>query len=264
MEHYTLNLSPYLIEFGHGWGIRYYSLAYLLGFLMVYFGLLQFHRWKWSSLRDEEVADFFVWIMLGTLVGGRLGYCLIYDFPRTWNDPLWVIAFWRDGGLSGMSSHGGVAGVILSVVLYCWRNGKDFREVLDNTAILCTAGLFLGRVANFINGELWGRPSDVPWAIIFPASGTLEPRHPSQLYEGLGEGLVLGAILFILRWRGVKGGRIAAAFLFFYAIIRITLENFREPDAQLGFLAAGLTMGQWLSLLMIVGAMALWILRRKD
>lgn len=268
MTHYVDQWDPFLIHIYHGWGIRYYSLAYLIGFLAVYWGMLKFLDWKWSSLNSEEVADLFTWLVAGTLIGGRLTYCLVYELPKTLEDPMWVIAFWRTGGIAGMASHGGMAGIILCIFIYCWRNGKDFREVLDNVSMLSTIGIFLGRVANFINGELWGRPSEVYWAVIFPSAplvnGEMVPRHPSQLYEGLGEGLLLGLMLFLLRRSGVKGGRIAVCYLAGYALIRMSLECFREPDSQIGFLFWGVTMGQLLSILPLVGAAVLWQFRSRD
>jgi len=268
-SHYFVDrFSPFVIQFYDGWGIRYYSLAYIIGFFSVYWGMLKFRRWGWSSLNADEVADLFVWVVLGTLIGGRLAYCFVYELPKTLADPLWIIAFWRTGGIAGMASHGGMAGIILCAILYCRRHGKNWREVLDNLSMLSTIGIFLGRMANFINGELWGRPSTVPWAVIFPdaplVNGLMVPRHPSQLYEGLGEGLILGTALFLLRCAGVKGGRIAVCYLVGYAVIRMSLECFREPDSQIGFLFWGVTMGQLLSVFILIGAVVLWRCRDQD
>lgn len=268
MHYYVHNLSPFLWQWDHSsWGIRYYGLAYVLGFLAFYGGMILFYRWKWSPLTSNQVSDLLVWIMVGVLVGGRLGYCVIYDLRQTLHDPLSVIAFWR-GGISGMSSHGGILGATLAMWLYARKIKTSFWVLADHTAILTTIGIFLGRVANFINGELWGRPATVPWAVIFPQSplvnGELAPRHPSQLYEALGEGLLLFAILLFLRWKGWTNGKVAIAFLVLYALIRIFMETFREPDIQMGFFWGSATAGQLLSFAMLAIAGVLWIRRQRQ
>lgn len=267
MAYYVHQLSPFIWEFGNGWGIRYYGLAYLLGFLAFYAGMVQFYKWGWSSLRSEQVADLLTWLIIGILIGGRLGYCLVYDWNHTLADPLSIIAFWR-GGISGMSSHGGMVGAIAALYFYARRAKTDFWVLADHAAILTTVGFFLGRVANFINGELWGRPSYVPWAVIFSKASFIDdgagiPRHPSQLYEAFGEGLLLGIILFLLRRQGWSNGKVGISFLILYGVIRIIMEMFREPDEGLGFLFGGLTMGQWLSVGLVIGGGILWILRSR-
>jgi phosphatidylglycerol:prolipoprotein diacylglycerol transferase len=261
------HFSPFLIEFGGGWGVRYYGLAYVIGFLAVYLGLSWFYRKGWSELTPDQVGDLMVWIVIGVLVGGRLGYCLLYDFSTTLRDPLSVVAFWRSGGISGMASHGGMAGSIAAMWLYTRRHRLSFWGLTDNAALWCTIGLGLGRVANFINGELWGRPATVPWAVIFPegvaAGGEVPPRHPSQLYEAFGEGLFLFVFLFWLRSRHPRRGVVSGAFLVGYALVRIAAEFFREPDTQIGYWFGWVTQGQLLSLIPLAAGIAIvaWAVR---
>lgn len=262
--YYTHNLSPFLWEFGNGWGIRYYGLAYFLGFLAFYGGMVLFYKWGWSKLPSDKIVELMTWGIIGVLIGGRLGYCLVYDFEETLRDPLSIIAFWR-GGISGMSSHGGIIGAVAVLILYARHVKTDVWQLFDHAAILTTPGLFLGRIANFINGELWGRPTHLPWGVIFPrAPDDGLPRHPSQLYEALGEGLFLGVVLLWLRAKGVSNGRIAFLFLILYGIIRIALESFREPDEQIGFLFGIFTLGQILSLLPIAAGMILWVFKARS
>lgn len=258
--YYIHDLNPFLIEFGHGWGIRYYGLAYVAGFMAWYHGLRWFRRKGWSSLQDNQISELLFYTVLGVLVGGRLGYCLLYDWSETIRNPVSIVAFWH-GGLRGMASHGGIAGALLGFLWWAKQTKADGWAVADNAAVLAPVGIFLGRIANFINGELWGRPSQVPWAVVFSDSGTQIPRHPSQIYEGVGEGVLLGCVMFWLRSKNPKPtGKVAASFFVVYGVIRIFLEAFREPD--LGDpLLAGLSRGQWFSLgLCLVGA-GIWVLR---
>lgn len=260
--YYIHDLNPFLIEFGRGWGIRYYGLAYVAGFLVWYYGLRWFRSMGWSSLSDERISELLLYTVLGVLVGGRLGYCLLYDWSETIRNPVSVVAFWH-GGLRGMASHGGIAGALLGFLLWAKKAQVDGWAVADNAAVLAPAGIFLGRIANFINGELWGRFTQVPWAVIFPDSGTPFPRHPSQIYEAVGEGLVLGLVMFWQRSKNPQtSGRVAGSFFMVYGLIRVLLEYFREPD--LGDpLLAGLSRGQWFSFgLCFVGA-GIWCLRGK-
>jgi phosphatidylglycerol:prolipoprotein diacylglycerol transferase len=252
------DFSPYVF----GTPLRWYGVAYVAGFLAFYWGMVRFYRWQWSPLTPSQVSDLMMWVVVGVLAGGRLGYCLVYDWPQTVADPLGVIAFWR-GGISGMSSHGGMVGAVLAILFYCRKHGISFWTTADHAAVWTPIGLGLGRVANFINGELWGRPSTVPWAWIFPESGSMVPRHPSQLYQALGEGVILFALLFMLRWRGWTGGRVAVVFLVGYGVVRFVVEFFREPDRQIGFLALGWSMGQWLSLGLVLVGGVLWMILSK-
>ena len=255
---YVHDLSPFLFEIGSGWGIRYYGLAYVAGFLAWYYGLRWFRTKGWSLLNDQQISELLLYTVLGVLVGGRVGYCLLYDWAETVRHPISVVAFWH-GGLRGMASHGGIAGALIGFLLWARKSKTDGWAVADNAAVLAPVGIFLGRLANFINGELWGRPSQVPWAVIFPDSGTQIPRHPSQIYEALGEGLLLGCIMYWLRSKNLQpSGKVTGAFFVVYGVIRIGLEFFREPD--LGDpLLAGLSRGQWFSVgLVLIGGLILW------
>jgi phosphatidylglycerol:prolipoprotein diacylglycerol transferase len=260
--YWTHDWDAFLWHWGGNWGIRYYSLAYLLGFVAFYFGMKYFHRKGMSPLGREQVADLMTWVFAGVLIGGRLGYCLLYDREETLRDPVGIIAFWRNGGISGMASHGGFAGVILALVLFARSRKVSFWQLADNAATLAPVGFGLGRFANFINGELWGRPAAVPWAVIFPDAGPL-PRHPSQLYESIAEGLLLFLAMWFLRHRLKRPGQASLCFLALYALARIVCEFFREPDRQIGFLSLGLTQGQWLSLGLIAAAAVLQVFLPK-
>ncbi|MDR0532856.1 MAG: prolipoprotein diacylglyceryl transferase [Verrucomicrobiales bacterium] len=247
LAYYTHNLNPFLIHFSGNWGIRYYGLAYVLGFIAVYFGFMYFHKKGWSTLNKDQVADLLTWVVIGTLAGGRLGYCLLYDFNHTIHDPVSIIAFWREGGISGMASHGGMIGIVIAITLFAKRHKLNFWQLADNIVTVAPIGLFFGRIANFINGELWGRPTDVPWAFIFPEAGP-QPRHPSQLYEAFLEGLVLFGIMLWLRHKKAATGVPLLAFFTCYAIFRIIAECFRQPDPQIGYYWGFATQGQLLSL----------------
>ncbi|MDR2462262.1 MAG: prolipoprotein diacylglyceryl transferase [Verrucomicrobiales bacterium] len=251
LAYYIHNLDPFLIHFSGNWGVRYYGLAYILGFVAMYYGFLWFRKKGRSPLSAEQTADLLTWVVAGTLIGGRLGYCLLYDFHRTVADPLSVIAFWREGGISGMASHGGMAGVVIAVVVFARRQRVNFWQLADNLATVAPVGLFFGRLANFINGELWGRPATVPWAVIFPAADS-QPRHPSQLYEALLEGAVLFVIMLWLRHKKTATGVPLLVFFVGYAVFRIVIECFREPDPQIGYYWGIATQGQLLSLALII------------
>jgi phosphatidylglycerol---prolipoprotein diacylglyceryl transferase len=195
--------------------------------------------------------------VLGVVVGGRLGYCLFYKPDYYLAHPLEVFYVW----LGGMSFHGGMLGVIVSQIWFAYSRRKPFWQVMDFVAPCVPPGLAAGRVGNFINGELWGRPADpsLPWAMIFPQSGTMAPRHPSQVYQFLLEGLLLFVILWLYGRKQRKPGQVAAAFLIGYGALRFTAEYFREPDSFLGLLSLGLSMGQWLCIPMIVAGVAIWL-----
>jgi phosphatidylglycerol:prolipoprotein diacylglycerol transferase len=198
-----------------------------------------------------DFDDFVLWVTLGIILGGRLGYVLFYNLPFFVANPIEILKLWN----GGMSFHGGFLGCVLVVILFARLRGIPFLPLGDVTCAAGPIGLFLGRIANFINGELWGRVTDVPWAIVFPGGGPL-PRHPSQLYEAGLEGIVLFVLLAALVRRGAlkRPGTIIGAFALGYGAFRIFSELFREPDAQLGFLWQGLTMGMLLSLpLMLAG-----------
>jgi phosphatidylglycerol:prolipoprotein diacylglycerol transferase len=225
--------------------IRWYGLMYLIGFAIGWF--LARHRARQPEFgwRIEWVDDLIFYLALGLILGGRIGYILFYNFAEWVADPLMIVRIWE----GGMSFHGGMLGVILAAWLYGRKLGKPFFEMTDFIAPLAPLGLFFGRIGNFINGELWGKPTDVPWA--FVVDGV--PRHASQLYEGILEGLVLFAILWLYSARRPPTMAVSGAFLVGYGIFRFAVEFVRVPDAHLGYLALGwLTMGQILSTPMIL------------
>jgi phosphatidylglycerol:prolipoprotein diacylglycerol transferase len=204
-----------------------------------------------APLTVIDFDDFVLWVTLGIILGGRTGYVLFYNGAHFLQNPIEIVQLWK----GGMSFHGGFIGCVLAVVLFARLRGIPFLPLGDLTCATGTIGLLLGRIANFINGELWGRPTDVPWAMVFPGAGPL-PRHPSQLYEAGLEGLVLGLLLFFCMRAGAlkRPGLVIGLFAVGYSIARIICEFFREPDAQLGFLWGGATMGMLLSVpLMLVG-----------
>jgi phosphatidylglycerol:prolipoprotein diacylglycerol transferase len=240
--------DPVLVQLGP-FAIRWYALAYIFGILIGwgYARLLIRSTKLWgrkAPMSVNDFDDFVLWITIGIILGGRIGYVLFYNFPYFVEHPLEIVQLWN----GGMSFHGGFIGCVLAVLLFGYTRGISVLSLGDLTCAAGTIGLFLGRLANFINGELWGRPTDVPWAMIFPNGGPL-PRHPSQLYEAGLEGLLLFIVLALLVRAGAlkRPGLIIGCFAVGYALARTFCEFFREPDAQLGFLWGGATMGQLLS-----------------
>ncbi|MFC0244502.1 prolipoprotein diacylglyceryl transferase [Falsochrobactrum ovis] len=244
--------------------IHWYGLGYVVGILFAWWygkKLLNNHR-LWANnhppMQADTLDDFVIWAALGVVLGGRLGYVLFYNLPFYLANPLAIPAVW-DGG---MSFHGGIIGTTLAMIWFARSRNIPVWSMFDTIAAGVPVGLGLVRVANFINQELWGRVSDVPWAVYFPNGGPL-PRHPSQIYEALLEGLVLFFVLFILTWVGrklKKPGYIAGTFVAGYGLSRILVEFYREPDAQLGYIFGGwLTMGMILTLPMVLfGFWAIW------
>jgi len=248
------NIDPVLVQLGP-FAIRWYALAYITGIVAGWLLIRRLVRRPGWTVDATAIDDLVLYVTLGVILGGRIGYVLFYQTGWYLSHPLEILQVWR----GGMSFHGGLVGVILAIVLFARQHRLPLLEIADLTAAVAPLGLLLGRIANFINGELWGRPTDVPWAVVFPYAGP-EPRHPSQLYEAALEGLVLLAVVQVLAWRPRRpehAGRIGGAFLVGYALARIVVERFREPDAQLGFLLGGMTMGQLLSLPMLAGGLYL-------
>jgi phosphatidylglycerol:prolipoprotein diacylglycerol transferase len=257
--------DPVLVHLGP-LAIRWYALAYIFGILIgwLYARAIIRNGTLWGGkapMTVVEFDDFVLWVTLGIILGGRIGYVLFYNLPHFVSHPLEVLQLWN----GGMSFHGGFTGCVLAVVLFAMKRGIPILSLGDVTCAVGPIGLFLGRIANFINGELWGRPTDVPWAMVFPGGGPI-PRHPSQLYEAALEGLVLLGVLAVLIRLGAlrRPGLIVGSFAVVYALARTTCEFFREPDAQLGFLWGGLTMGMLLSVPLFLFGVALiaWTLRR--
>jgi phosphatidylglycerol:prolipoprotein diacylglycerol transferase len=248
-------INPILIAIGP-FAIRWYALAYIIGIIAGWFyarAIIVSER-LWGGPAPFTVLDFddfVIWITLGIILGGRTGYVLFYNLPFFAAHPIEIFQLWN----GGMSFHGGVIGCAVAIILFALRRRIPVLSLADVTAAVAPIGLCLGRLANFINGELWGRPADVPWAMVFPNGGPL-PRHPSQLYEAALEGIVLFIVLGLLVRAGAlkRPGAVTGAFALGYGIARITCEFFREPDVQLGFFRGGLTMGMLLCIpLMLAG-----------
>ena len=246
-----------------GLGIHWYALMYLLAFALAY--LLMRRRLKHEPYRSisepkawhkDAIEDILLYAIAGVLIGGRVGYTLFYKPGYYLSNPLEIITGIRDGG---MSFHGGAIGVILGLAVYAAVRKRPFLQVTDFLVPAVPIGLALGRFGNFINGELWGREAsaDLPWAFIFPTGGDI-PRHPSQLYQMLLEGLLLFVLLWWYASKPRFRGQVSGAFLIGYGLFRFIAEFWREPDAHLGLLGLGFSMGQWLSLPMIVAGIALW------
>ena len=266
-----LGLSPG-VELGF-FTLRYYSLAYLIGILLAWWHLSKMVKAPGSPMAQRHVDDLFFYCTLGVILGGRLGYAAFYnpDLWLGWTDSEFVkwdlLRLW-DGG---MSFHGGVLGVLAAIGWVAWRNELSFIRVCDYISVNVGFGMLLGRLANFINGELWGRPAGegVPWAMIFPGDPLGLARHPSQLYEAALEGALVIAIMLPLFWKTrarFRPGLLVGVFTAVIAAARFTVEFYREPDAQLADFAmrTGLSMGQWLSVPLILAgiAVAVWALRR--
>lgn len=251
------DIDPVLVQIGP-FSLRWYALAYIAGLLLGWLYCIRLAQntrlWRGAApITRIELDDLLIWVTMGIILGGRLGYVLFYNLSFYMSEPLQIIAVWR----GGMSFHGGLVGAVLAVLLFARRRGIVFLSIMDLVAAAAPIGLFFGRVANFINAELYGRPSDVAWAVIFPLGDNV-PRHPSQLYEAGLEGLVLfiALRLLITHYRALaKPGLVSGAFLAGYGAARIFVEFFRMPDAQIGYLWGSLTMGMLLSVpLVLLGA----------
>lgn len=267
------DLSPFLIRFSEDFGLRYYSLAYIAGFAVAYALFRVYYRAGRSALDPARLEGLFLALILGVLLGGRIGFMLLYDLHELVRNPLRIFAVWE----GGMSSHGGFIGVALAVWITTRRMGVHLWHVGDLVASAAPAGLFFGRIANFINGELWGKPTDVSWAVLFPAAPLdrsaayvyvaewgyhANPRHPSQIYAAFLEGLVLLAFMQCRFWFGGRSrpaGHLVGEFLCAYAILRVIGEVFREPDASLLF---GLSRGTAYSLAALAAGLVILVFAR--
>lgn len=291
--YYLHDLSPHVIRLGERFAIHWYGLAYVMGFYCAYLLLKRFAARGYGELKESEVADFITYCALfGVVLGGRVGYMLLYNWDGLMADPLSLFKIW-DGG---MASHGGIAGLALFTLYYARSRKRSWTGIGDNLVVVAPLGIFFGRMANFINGELYGRITDVQWAVKFPTEihdptftpaaesslawqnlpqhsheiitavsqqpgglneleMILHPRHPSQLYEGALEGLFLFLVLYAIRikWKNLAHGVLTGLFFILYALVRIFGEHFREPDAGL---IMGITRGQFYSLFMIVIGLA--------
>ena len=256
------DIDPVIVRIGP-LALRWYALAYVAGILFAWRYVAWLAGRRPGGPPRAAIDDFVVWATLGTILGGRLGYVLFYKPGHYLEHPLGALALWQ----GGMSFHGGLLGVLAAVWLFARRRGFSSLALGDLVACAAPVGLLLGRVANFVNGELYGRVTDSPLGMVFPGGGPL-PRHASQLYEAALEGALLFAVLWWLAVRRgllARAGCLAGAFLAGYAVSRILAESFREPDAHIGFLVLGTTMGQWLSLpLLLAGAWLIQASRPRD
>lgn len=254
-------IDPVIIQLGP-LGIRWYSLAYIIG-IVAGWKLIKSDMKKHpiANLTPSLIEDLILWAIGGIIIGGRLGYVLVYQPDHYLDHPLQILHLWE----GGMSFHGGFIGFALAFFIFCRRHKISYFRLMDLMACVTPIGLCLGRLANFINGELWGRVSDAPWAMVFPHAGSL-PRHPSQLYEASLEGVVLFIVLFTLLKKTnlrQRPGALCGLFVCGYALARIVCEFFREPDAQLGFLFEGATMGQLLSAPMLLVGLFLYFRAKR-
>lgn len=242
------DISPVALALGP-LQIRWYALAYITGLLLGWRYCMRLAVKPPLVCKPIDIDDFLFWATIGVVLGGRTGYVLFYDRALYFAHPLEMLEVWH----GGMSFHGGCIGVVTAIILFALRRGIAIRGLGDIICCAVPIGLFFGRLANFINGELFGRITDVPWAMIFPNGGPF-PRHPSQLYQAAMEGVILFAILFVLERLGLRRrpGIISGTFLMGYAVARSIGELFRQPDSQIGFLLFGTTMGQLLSLPMLL------------
>ena len=251
-------INPVLISIGP-FAVRWYALAYIVGIIAGWFyarAIISSPK-LWGGpapLTVTDFDDFVIWITLGIILGGRIGYVLFYNFAHFAANPIEIPQLWN----GGMSFHGGVIGCTVAIALFALRRDIAILSLADVTAAVAPIGLFLGRIANFINGELWGRPSDVPWAMVFPHGGPV-PRHPSQFYEATLEGVVLFIVVAYLVRSGAlkRPGVVTGVFVLGYGAARIACEFFREPDVQLGFLWGGLTMGMLLCIPLMLAGIAI-------
>ena len=268
IEFPNLGLDPIALDLGF-FQLRWYSLAYLAGIFLGYWYLLKLLKQPGAPMARRHADDMVFYAALGIILGGRLGYVLFYNLPYYLDHPVDILKLW-DGG---MSFHGGVIGTSLGILYLARKEGLNWLRVHDYVACCVPFGLFFGRLANFVNQELWGAETDVPWAVRFveatvygPTLGA--PRHPSQLYEAGLEGLVLFAILWFMFWRSqarYEPGKLVGAFILFYGVFRFGVEFVREPDSQLIKFAqdTGLHMGQWLTVPMILGGIYLMATAKK-
>ena len=256
------HINPVALQLGP-LAIHWYGITYLVAFgLFMFLGTRRLKHEPYASMTGDrawtrkDVEDILFLGVVGVVVGGRIGYCLFYKPGYYLSHPLEIFFVWQ----GGMSFHGGMLGVIASMIWFAHSRKRHWLEVTDFIAPCVPTGLAAGRIGNFINGELWGRFSspDLPWGMVFPQSGSMLPRHPSQIYQFLMEGLLLFVLLWLYARKPRKLGEVSAAFLVGYGVFRFIAEYFREPDDFLGILSMGLSMGQWLCLPMILAGAALW------
>jgi len=252
-----LGIDPIIFSLGP-LQVRWYGVMYVMGFLLGGKILGKLSDEGFFPTAKENIDQLITYLLIGMFIGARITYMLVYNWDEFVQNPADLFAVWK----GGLSFHGAIVGMVTAAYIFAKKHGIYLFQVLDAMGIAGSPGLLFGRLGNFINGELWGRTTDVPWAMIFESGGPY-PRHPSQLYEGFGEGIVLFFLLFYLRKKVKFHGTITAMFLGCYGIIRFIIEFFRQPDAQMGFYFGGITMGQILCSIMIVVAIATYIIAKK-
>lgn len=268
-QHLPRSIDPTIFEIG-SFQLRYYGLMYIVAFALTY-GLLVYRarRDDFSWYTPERIQDLMVWFIVGTILGGRLGYVLFYDLAYFAAHPLRIIlpfemsGGFRFTGISGMSYHGGVIGVVAAGFLFSRRHNRSFLRMLDFVAPAAPLGYTFGRLGNFINGELYGRATSAPWGMYFPLDPSGQLRHPSQLYEAFFEGVFLFVILWSLRNQPRLRGGMLGLYLMGYGVVRFGIEFFRQPDPHLMFILGPLTMGQVLCGLMVLVGLAAFIIGRR-
>jgi len=257
MKNYILDINPIAFSVGPI-NIYWYGLAYMAGMVLGLFYALKIVETKKENcnllITKKNIDEIFIWIVFGIIFGARFGYVIFYNFDFYLNNPILILSLWE----GGMSFHGGALGVIIAIISYSKYNKIPVLETGDVVCAVVPIGLFFGRIANFINGELWGKETNLSWGVIFPNAG-INPRHPSQLYEAGLEGLALFIILFAIVFsNGLnKRGLISGTFLFFYSFSRILVENFREPDLHIGYIFLNITMGMILSVPFLIAGLIL-------
>lgn len=261
-------INPAIFSIG-SFQLRYYSLMYIVAFAIVYFLVLYRIKHEKYKYTAENIQDYLVWAMIGLLIGARLGYVLIYNFSYYAQHPFEIIIPFdfsngiRFVGISGMSYHGGLIGAIIMTIIFCRKRNIKFWQFAD---LLCPAiplGYTFGRIGNFINGELFGRVTTVPWGMYFPLDPTHSLRHPSQLYEAMFEGIFLFIVLWLIRKKKLFDGFLLGIYICGYGLVRFIIEFFREPDYRVGFILGTISIGQFLCLLMMLAGIALLIWRKK-
>lgn len=252
---FTHTINPVLLELGP-FEIRYYGLIFVLGFIIAYFLLIHLAKKRELNLNREDIADFFLYLIVGIILGSRIFYVILYNLPYYLANPLEIIAIWH----GGLSFHGGLIGAVIAGFYFCKRKKIDFYEIADIIVIPLALGLALGRLGNFINGELYGRITNIPWAVKFPDAPGF--RHPSQIYESF-KNLLIFFTLWTIKDKKFPKGFLFWLFVIMYSALRFIIEFFRQPDEQLGFII-GLTMGQILSIVMFfVGLVFMYKIYKK-
>jgi phosphatidylglycerol---prolipoprotein diacylglyceryl transferase len=249
------HIDPVIVQIGP-LAVRWYGMMYLLGFGSARFLVGSRVKASRVSVTTDEIDSLFVYLILGLVLGARLGYVVFYDLSASIKNPIEIFSIWH----GGMSFHGGLIGSIIAGMIFTRKYKKNFWELSDLVIVTAPIGLGLGRLGNFINGELYGRVTSMPWGMVFPGGGPL-PRHPSQIYEFILEGVVLFLILWSISGKGLRPGMVTASFIICYGLFRFIAEFFREPDPQIGFILGIFTMGQVLSVLMMVFGVVIFLYR---